>query len=592
MSVPAFKNPEVQRLWEEWTSSRYDEATRTELQELAAAGKHDEIEDRFYKALEFGTGGLRGKIGAGTNRMNRYVVARATQGLANYVKQHAGKPGPQSAVVSHDSRHRSREFAETTAAVLAANGINVYISPEMRPTPWVSFAIRHLDAHTGVMVTASHNPKEYNGYKVYWDDGSQVVPPHDKGIIGEVNKVTGEELVRSMPFEEGVRKGLINVLDEAMDRAFLDAVRKQQRRRAEAEASDLKIVFTPLHGVGGTLVPKALGEWGFRHVTSEPEQSKPDGDFPTAASPNPEEGAALERSVEMARREGADLVLATDPDCDRVGIAVRHNDEYRLFNGNEVCALLAEYILENTPRESLGGRRPGIVSTVVSTPLVKKVADAKEADCALVLTGFKWIAMQMREWEAKADGPAFLYGAEESYGYLIGPHCRDKDAVVASCVLSEMAAVEKAAGRTLVDRLYALYHRLGTHFEWQKSVTLPGREGAEQIKAILEGVRANPPQEAGGSKVVRFVRFDTGEVFEDGVRTGATGLPKSDVFLFDFENGSRAIVRPSGTEPKIKFYFFLNTPPGSEAPGDALEGLRKKQAGFQAEFLKAIGFAG
>ena len=592
MTVPALDKPDIKALYEEWTSASYDEKTRAELQALAEAGASDELEDRFYRTLEFGTGGLRGKIGAGTNRMNTYIVARATQGLASYIKQHADKPGPHGAVISHDSRHRSREFAETAACVFAANGINVHISPDIRATPWVSFAIRHLNAHTGIMVTASHNPKEYNGYKVYWDDGSQVVPPHDKGIIAEVNKVTNDSMVQRMDFEEGRRKGLIHVLGEEMDKAFLEAVRKQQRRPADTAGSDLKLVFTPLHGVGGLLVPRALEEWGFSHVICEPEQSKPDGDFPTAASPNPEEGAALERAIELARREGADLVLATDPDCDRVGIAALHEGEYRLFNGNEVCALLADYVLENTPAEQLKGKRPGIVSTIVSTPLVKKIADAHGADCALVLTGFKWIAKQMRDWEAEKNGPVFLYGAEESYGYLIGPHCRDKDAVVASCAIAEMAAVERKRGRTLVDRLYALHADHGVHLEWQKSITMPGMQGAEQIRGILEAVRNDPPDRVGDAKVLRFARFDTGEVFEEGKRVGATGLPKSDVFLFDLECGRRAVVRPSGTEPKIKFYFFLGAPAEEGDAAETLGKLRREKSGFQADFLKAIGYAG
>lgn len=589
MTLPAFDDPNVQSRLAEWTSDAYDEKTRAELQALLDNGAREEIEDRFYKEIEFGTGGLRGKIGAGTNRMNAYVIARATQGLANYVKQHAEKPGPHAAVIAHDSRHRSREFAEVTAGVLAANGLHVYISPEMRPTPWVSFAIRHLNAHTGVMVTASHNPKEYNGYKVYWDDGSQVVPPHDKGIIAEVQKATASGKVLRMDYEEGVRKGLIKVLGEEMDAAYLAAVRLQQRDEAADAASDVKIVYTPLHGVGGTMVPRALAEWGFKHVLSEPEQSKPDGDFPTAASPNPEEGAALERAVDMARREGADLVLATDPDGDRVGIAVLHDGEYRLFNGNEVCAMLADYILENVPGEGSGGRRAGIVSTVVSTPLVKKVADGHGAACALVLTGFKWIARQLREWLAEDDGPEFLYGAEESYGYLIGQHCRDKDGVVACCVIAEMAAREMARGRTLVDRLYALYEKHDVHLEWQLSVTLPGQQGAARIQEILQHVRENPPTHVGQEKVARFIRYDKAEVFEDGVRVASTGLPPSDVFLFDIEGGNRGIVRPSGTEPKIKFYFFLNAPAEGGAAA-TLARLEQEKGGFQMDFLKAIGY--
>jgi phosphoglucomutase len=592
MSAINFANNQVEARIKEWTNSPYDQATRDEIAALLAAGKKDELEDRFYKPLEFGTGGLRGKLGAGTNRMNSYVVARATQGLANYVRAHATRPGPLRAAIAHDSRHRSREFAETAAGVFAANGIIVHISPELRPTPYLSYAVRELGCHTGIMVTASHNPKEYNGYKVYWDDGSQVIPPHDEGIITEVNKVTGDDLVKRVSFEEGVAKGLIKVMGDEMDEAFLDAVLLQRFDKEIIRKHQPTIVYTPLHGVGGTMAPRALAMWGFEKVLPEPEQMKPNGDFPTAASPNPEEGAALDRAIQLARREQSELVLATDPDADRLGIAVRHAGEYHLVTGNQVSALLCDFIIRNRQKLSPAGTKFGVVTTVVTSPLVQKVANGLGAECPLVLTGFKWIADMMRKWIAKPGSPAFLYGTEESYGYLIGNHTRDKDGIVAACAVAEMTAHAKSHGRTLIDELHELYRQHGVHFEWTKSVTLPGIAGAEKIKAILNAIRANPPRVIAGRDVTRFSRLDTGEVFENGRPAGRLDLPASDVFLFDLRDGSRVIVRPSGTEPKIKFYFFLCDPTrrgNLDEVKAAYIQLEKLVPDFEARFLKTIG---
>jgi phosphoglucomutase len=594
MSLPSFENPAVSRLIEEWTSPAYDQATRDEIRALIEAGNASDLEDRFYRSLEFGTGGLRGKLGAGTNRMNRTMVARATQGLANYVKAHAEKPGPLRAVVTHDSRHRSREFAEVTACVFAANGFYVHISPDLRPTPYLSFALRTLDCHTGVVVTASHNPKEYNGYKAYWDDGSQVVPPHDKGIIVEVEKVTSDELVRIMDFQEGIAKGMIKVMGEEMDNLFVEALLKERYDEARIREHGPRIVYTPLHGVGGTLAPRVLASWGFGQVICEPEQMKPNGDFPTAASPNPEEGAALQRAIELARKENADLVLATDPDADRLGIAVRHQGDFVLLTGNQVCALLADFIIAESVRTGRVKGQPGIVTTVVTSPLVQKVAEGRGAACPLVLTGFKWIAQQLREWLA-TGGPQFLYGTEESYGYLVGNHCRDKDGIIAAACVSELAAKGRSEGKTLVDYLHELYLRHGVHYEWQKSLTLPGVEGARKIQAILDSIKTKAPARIGDQAVTRFMRLDTGEIFEGGKPAGKSPLPKSDVFLFDLANGSRVIVRPSGTEPKIKFYYFLCDPSklGSAAEVEAsIAALKEGVSAFEKQFLAAIGYNG
>lgn len=593
MAEMKFDNPEVNARIAEWTSEKYSEETRQEITTLIDKGAREELEDRFYRTLAFGTGGLRGKLGAGTNRMNSYIVARATQGLANYVAANATAPKPLRAAIAHDSRHRSREFAQTAACVLAANGFYVHISPELRPTPYLSFAIRHLGCHTGIVVTASHNPKEYNGYKAYWDDGSQVVPPHDKGIIAEVEKIVGDDQVKMVSWEDGIAQGIIKVMGAEMDEAYLQAVLKQRINAEVIATHQPRIVYTPLHGVGGRMVPQAFKIWGFNDVLTEPEQMKPNGDFPTAASPNPEEGAALERAIDLAEREGGEIVMATDPDADRLGIAVKdHDGKFQLVTGNQLCALLADYLLGEGKKAGRFEKQPGIVTTVVTSPLLEKIAKSHDAAFALTLTGFKWIAEQYRRWAADPNGPQFIYGTEESYGYLIGNHCLDKDGIVACCVTGELAAYTRSQGSNILDYLFDLYAKHGVHYEWQKSVTLPGKAGAEQIAAILDRIRKNPPTEVAGKKVVRFTRLDTGEVFEGG-KTSKVDLPKSDVFTFDLEDGSRAIARPSGTEPKIKFYLFLNSgkpcTSASEAR-DVYKTLAGQAPAFQAAFLEAIGY--
>jgi phosphoglucomutase len=495
--MATFENQQLEERLQEWMSDKYDEKTRQELKALVDAGDVSELEDRFYRSLEFGTGGLRGKLGAGINRMNQYIVARATQGLATYVKEHAEKPGPLRVAITHDCRHCAREFAEVSAEVLAANGFTVYISPELRPTPYLSFAVRELNCHTGIVITASHNPKEYNGYKCYWDDGSQVVPPHDIGIIDEVAKVDSDALVKRIPYEQGLDNGSIIVMGDEMDRAFLKAVKLQRIAPEVIREFQPKVVFTPLHGVGGTLIPAALKDWGFNQVLTEPEQMIPNGDFPTAASPNPEEGAALDRAIQLGKAQGADLVMATDPDADRLGIAVNHQGEFKLVTGNQLCALLGDHLLSKY--KSPEGKQLGIVTTIVTSPLLEKIAKSYGAACELTLTGFKWIAAVIREWEKDENAPDFIYGTEESYGYLIGKHCRDKDGVVASCCTAELAAHARKAGRTLIDEIYALYEKHGVHHEWQKSIVMPGVEGSRKMAALMDNVRDNPPCEVCGS---------------------------------------------------------------------------------------------
>lgn len=597
LSEMSFSSPEIPKRIEEWMSPLYSAETRRELQTLVEAGDVKELEDRFYRALEFGTGGLRGKRGAGTNRMNETIVARATQGLAAYVARHASRPGPLRAAIAYDCRHGSVEYARKAASVLAANGFLVHVSPALRPTPYLSFAMRHLGCHTGIVITASHNPKEYNGYKCYWEDGSQVVPPHDKGIIAEVETVTSDAQVKSLPFDDAVARGQIKIMGEEMDRAYLDAIMRERRDVARINSAKLKMVYTPLHGAGGTLALRALRDWGFSEVFPVEEQMVVDGDFPTAASPNPEEGPALNRGIELARKVGADLVLATDPDADRLGIAVRHNGDYRLMSGNQLCSLICDFVLREDKRLGRPPEKPGVVTTIVTTPLFGQIARHHGAGFEEVLTGFKWIAEQIRQWEANA-GPSFVYGAEESYGFMIGTHARDKDGIVASCVVAEMAAAAAVEHKSLFDKLFDLYAQFGVKHEWQKSVTLPGREGAAKIAAILDRIRTSPPKSIGGRKVLRFTRVDTGEVFDGqtGAKTGTLALPSSPVFLFDLEGNSRAIARPSGTEPKIKFYLFLSEPVKAGMTGkDAEEAALRLAAGagaFEKEFLAAIGYEG
>lgn len=589
-----FSSPEIAARVEEWTSPKFDAATRAEVQALVDAGEVAELEDRFYRTLEFGTGGLRGLMGAGTNRMNPTVVACASQGLAAYVKAHADtSKGPLRAAVTHDCRNNSEAYARAIAEVFAANGFIVHLSPELRPTPWLSFAVRHLGCHTAVNLTASHNPKEYSGYKVYWDDGSQVVPPHDKGIIAEVEKVAGIDQVRRMDFDEAVAKGLVLVTGDDLDDAYIDAVCRQRLDAEALRSHPVKAVFTPLHGVGGRIAPKAFAKWGIADVLFEPEQMKPDGNFPTAASPNPEEGAALGRAIEMAEREGADLVLATDPDADRLGIAVRHAGQFRLVTGNQLSCVLGEYILSRQKALGRAPARPGVVSTIVTTPLLSEIAAHHGADYADVLTGFKWIAQAMRDWIAAGGATTFVYGTEESYGYMIGDHCRDKDGIVAACATAEAASWAKSQGKTLIDVLHDLYLRHEPRLEWQKSVTLKGREGAEKIKALMEALKASPPKEFAGVAVATATRIDTGVVLDGatGEPVGRVSLPPSNVVVFDLADGSKIVARPSGTEPKVKFYFFLadekqSTPEGVK---QALDKLEARKEGFQAAFLEAVG---
>lgn len=581
-------DPTIQARVQEWLGPEYDGATHKELQDLINAGKSDEIVDRFSTHLEFGTGGLRGIMGAGTNRMNVYVVAKATQGLANYLmKQYPGHDRI-SVVVSYDSRRHSLDFARETASVLSGNGIHVFLFEKLHPIPVLSFAVRHLNSAAGVMITASHNPKEYNGYKVYWDDGAQVVPPHDTKIIAEVERIESVKAVKKMTFQQAMEKGLITMLGDDIDQAYLAAIRplSLNPELVRRNASALSVVYTPLHGTGITIVPRALNAWGFQNVSICKEQAEPDGDFPTTESPNPEQPAAMELSTRFARTRKADLVLATDPDADRLGIAVRTEaDDYTLFTGNQVAALLTYYLLDQLHHQDRLPSNPAVVKTIVTTELITAICTAYKAEVVNVLTGFKWIGQQIRLWEdasqPKEERKTFVLGAEESYGYLIGTHARDKDAVISACMVSEIAVWAKSRGLTLGRLLDNLLCRFGVFHEAQHSMSTAGPAGLQRTQTIMETLRTAPPATIGKLPVIRISDVKKGCVIdrESGRIVAHLTLPESDVLCFHFPGKSQVVVRPSGTEPKIKFYFMLSDTEALPIPSDTE--LRKRKTAIE-----------
>ena len=549
--------PTVQQRLAAWLRPPFDAEMIAELEALIEAGDERELNDRFYRDLEFGTGGLRGLMGAGCNRMNGYTVGLATQGLANHIRAEMGSKSA-SAVIAFDSRLQSDAFAREAACVLAGNGIGVFLFEALRPTPELSFAVRLLEATAGIVITASHNPKEYNGYKVYWSDGGQVVPPHDEGIIDEVRRLGGMDEVRRADYEESLESGLIQLIGEKVDSAYFEAILPLSIKPhvCRQSGADLKIVYSPLHGAGGTLMPTALARWGFPNVELVKSQAEPDGTFPTVAYPNPEEEAALSEALDTARASGAHLVLATDPDADRVGVAVRHEGEYRLLTGNQTAALLVDYVLGAHAERGSLLPEAAVVKTIVTSELVAEVARGYGVRVDNVLTGFKYIGEKIRQYEETGEA-VYMAGGEESYGYLVGTHARDKDAIVCSCMIAEMAADALARGQTLIDCLDAVYRRCGIFQESLMSMQLPGAEGTEQIARIMASFRETPPTEFLGAPVVEIRDYQRREVrsLRDGCTVGPTGLPESDVLLFLLEDDTRIFARPSGTEPKIKFYF-------------------------------------
>lgn len=524
-----------------WLSESYDMETRQKVNVLLHNGDPKELEDSFYRNLEFGTGGLRGIMGVGTNRMNKYTVGMATQGLANYMKKcYAGRDDLKVAI-SYDSRNNSREFAKITAEVFAANEIHVYLFENLRPTPELSFAIRELKCQAGVMVTASHNPKEYNGYKAYWEDGAQITAPHDKNIIDEVSHITDPSQVK---FGDGSPYN-ITLIGENIDKRYLDSILSLTLSPESVKRhSDLKMVYTPLHGTGVRMVPRALRQMGFKKVTTVFEQEISDGDFPTLISPNPEEPSAMKMGVELAQKIGADLVMATDPDADRMGIAVRNDKgEVVLLNGNQTASILTYYTLTRWKELGKLNENTYTVKTIVTSELLKAISDKFGVHMYDVLTGFKYIAEVVRENEGKKT---FVCGGEESYGFNLGEFVRDKDAVIACAMIAECAAWAADSGMTLYQLLNKIYAEFGMYKEKLLSVTKKGKDGAEQIAQLMKDYRANPPKELGGSPVIKVIDYNKPE---------ETGLPKSNVLRFFTEDGAVVSVRPSGTEPKIKYYF-------------------------------------
>ena len=562
---------DYREVYEQWLANPYfDDATKEELKNIAE--EENEIKERFYMDLEFGTAGLRGIIGAGTNRMNIYVVRRATQGLANYIAK-VGKQS-QGVAIAYDSRHMSPEFAQEAALCLAANGIKAYIFESLRPTPELSFAVRHLGCVAGINITASHNPPEYNGYKVYWEDGAQITPPHDTGIMGEVKAISDWNTVKTMDKAQAEKAGLYEVIGQKIDDAYMEELKKQviHQDAIEAEGKNLKIVYTPLHGTGNIPARRILKELGFENVYVVKEQELPDGAFPTVSYPNPEAAEAFELGPKLAKEVDADLVLATDPDADRLGVRVKDkNGEYHDLTGNMSGCLLANY--EIGQRRAVNGSLPedgALIKTIVTSNLADAIAKGYGVDLIEVLTGFKFIGQQILGFENSGKG-TYLFGFEESYGCLIGTYARDKDAIVATMALCEAAAYYKTQGKTLWDAMIEMYDQYGYYKDDIKSITLKGIEGLQKIQEIMDTLRKNPPAEFAGHKVVsaRDYKKDTITDLATG-EVKPTGLPNSNVLYYDLTDDAWVCVRPSGTEPKVKFYYGVK--------GTSLEDADEKSA--------------
>ncbi len=572
---------DYKKLYEEWLSNPYfDEETKAELK--AIEQDENEIKERFYKELEFGTAGLRGVIGAGTNRMNIYTVRKTTQGLANYIA--AVKGEEKGVAIAHDSRRMSPEFAKEAALCLAANGVKAYIFDSLRPTPELSYAVRKLGCIAGINITASHNPPEYNGYKVYWEDGAQITPPHDSGIMAEVQKVTDYNTVKTMDEEAAKAAGLFQVIGKEVDDAYIEELKSQviHMDAIKAMAKELKIVYSPLHGTGNIPARRVLKELGFEQVYVVKEQELPDGEFPTVSYPNPEADEAFELGLKLAKEVDADLVLATDPDADRLGVRVKDkNGEYHTLTGNMSGCLLADYELGQ--RKAVNGSLPqdgAMISTIVTTNMAAAIAKYYGVKFIEVLTGFKYIGQQILGFETSGAG-SYLFGFEESYGCLIGTHARDKDAIVATMALCEAAAYYKTKDMTLWDAMIEMYERYGYYKDDIQSITLKGIEGLAQIQTILENLRKNPPAEIGGYKVLSARDYKADTIVDmETKEVKATGLPSSNVLYYDLTDDTWVCVRPSGTEPKIKIYYGVK--------GTSLTDAEEKSAALGQELKKLI----
>ncbi|WP_321424129.1 phospho-sugar mutase [uncultured Bacteroides sp.] len=547
-----------------WLTPAYDAETQSEVKRMLENEDKTELIESFYKDLEFGTGGLRGIMGVGSNRMNIYTVGAATQGLSNYLNKSFKELKQISAVIGHDSRNNSRKFAEISANIFSANGIKVYLFEDLRPTPEMSFTIRQLGCQSGIILTASHNPKEYNGYKAYWDDGAQVLAPHDNGIIDEVNKVASAADIK---FEGN--PALIEIIGEEIDKAYLDKVKTVSiDPEVIARHNDLKIVYTPIHGTGVHIIPRSLKMWGFTNVIPVPEQNVISGDFPTVKSPNPEEPAALSMAIEKAKATDADLVMASDPDADRVGISCKDDKgEWVLINGNQTCLMYLYYIITQYKALDKIKGDEFVVKTIVTTELVKTIADRNKIELLDCYTGFKWIAREIRLAEGKKK---YIGGGEESYGFLAEDFCRDKDAVSACCLIAEVAAWAKDNGKTLYELLQDIYVEYGFSKEKGVSVVKQGKSGAEEIKQMMTDFRNNPPKEMAGSKIVLYKDFQTLQQTNTvtGEKTVLDMPESSNVLQYFTEDGSKVSIRPSGTEPKIKFYIEVKGEVKSRADYD------------------------
>jgi phosphoglucomutase/phosphomannomutase len=547
-------DPEVQKRVQVWLNGDYDDQTKEAIRKMAP----EELIDAFYRDLEFGTGGLRGVMGVGTNRMNKYTVGAATQGLANYILKHREK-GCDGVVIGYDSRHHSREYSELTAHILAANGIRVFIFAELRPTPLVSFACRYKHAQAAIMITASHNLRQYNGYKVYWSDGAQVLPPHDVGIINEVNAIRQPSQVRWGSKQDD---SLISWMGPEVDEAYCDAIAPLAfyPEANQRFGGQLKPIYTSLHGTGITLAPKAMARWGFNQVAYVDKQVIPDGDFPTCPYPNPEEPDALKLGIETLMAKEGDLLLATDPDADRLGVVVRHQGKPVILNGNQIASICMHHICDALQKRGELKQSLGFIKTIVTTELIATIARAYGKSCTDVLTGFKYIGQIIHQWET-TGGPRFVFGGEESYGYLLGTHARDKDAEVMCALLCEIALGAKQQGKTLVDRLDETYRRFGLFRERLESITLEGREGHEKILEMMKTLRHNPPSQLSGRPVVAIEDYSTSTRTEiPSGKTSRIDLPKSNVLRYWLDDQTKVVARPSGTEPKIKFYCGVQQP--------------------------------
>ena len=561
---------EYKQRYENWLNDpAISEEDKQELRNISQDEK--EIEDRFYKDLEFGTAGLRGVIGIGTNRMNIYTVTKATQGLANYIV----KKGVQEkgVAIAYDSRRMSKEFSDEAALTLNANGIKTYRFDSLRPTPELSFAVRELGCTAGIVITASHNPPEYNGYKVYWDDGAQIVEPIDKEIINEVNNVTDFSTIKKISKEEASQKGLYNTIGEEIDKRYIEELKKLvvNQKAINEMQKDIKIVYTPLHGTGNIPVQTILKELGFENVYVVPEQEKPDGNFPTVDYPNPEDPKAFKLALDLAKQKDADIVLANDPDADRLGVYAKNKEtgEYIRFTGNMTGNLIAEYVLSQKKANGTLPANGAVIKTIVSSNLTDAIAKAYNVKLFSTLTGFKNIAKIIRGFEENNNEYTCLYSYEESYGCIIGTHARDKDGIVAVMTLCEAVCYYKQKGMTLWDAMLAVYEKYGYYKEDQFSITLKGSEGAEQIKKMMENMRNNTPQEIAGKKVLSFGDYQAQTIYNTQTKeTTSTNLPKSNVLYYDLEDDNWCCVRPSGTEPKIKFYMGVK--------GSSLEDAEQK----------------